>query len=1096
MDDLGMGVSVKHSHRGAAGTTAPGEARHGSLAARPWLVALLTLTAAVLAVVRRGDTVLLTAERFDLALAIPLEWILLPSVATGMLGLLLMLVRTPGPEADADRTEPGISLARPPPEDHLAAPATPADADPAPNAGAAAMAAPALSDGGPGEHADPANDGQGDVAGTDPDALALALDDRGRVRRCNAPMAQILEAEPATLTGTNVIDLVPSRIRQPLIKAVRAARAEPGVPLQLPVLRLQHRGAAIPTPPLRLTVTAGTDGTMTVSGRVAQSPGIAAASFGQSDDRFSRVFHSSPDAILIVRNRDAVIIDFNEGFTRLLGYTREAAIGRTEMDLHLWAEPEARRGLLGTLRSQRNATDVEARLRTASGSTVPVEISLRYIELDGELCVLCIGRDISKRLQAESAARSSEEKFSRVFSQSPDGIVILRASDLVIRDANLAFVRGSGYSADELIGQPIQVFRPALDNQALEQTLATLAREGHISNREMQFRVKNGHELTALISGTLTEFDGEQCLLCIIKDITELRRAQEQLQRSEERFRGAFENAPIGILLLDTQGHIFQANRFATELLHYRDQALNSTHISRLVPADERADLKEQLERLMRGSEPTLRNERRMLCGDGLEIWTNCHMVLQQTPDGEPLYCIMQIADITEMKTSQRKMERLAFYDTLTELANRRLFNDRLQQAVEHCRRHKERAALLYLDLDQFKRVNDTLGHESGDALLREVADRLLNCVRKEDTVGRPGGDEFTILLYDVEAPDHAGQVAEKILRELQRPISLSGHQLVVTTSIGITVIPDDGTEPAALLKNADLAMYRAKEKGRNNYQFYSEELNTNAVRRLRIEYELRRALERSEFELHFQPVVRLSDQSIIGVECLLRWNHPERGSVPPDDFIPVAEETGAIVEIGNWVIQEACAAGRLMTDQRGAPVSIAVNISPRQFRDPELVNTIRRSLRRAHLDPGCLEVEITETMLMQDVEAASDIVRRLHKLGIRLAIDDFGTGYSSLNYLKKFPINTVKVDRSFVADIPESSDDMEITASVIAMAHRLRMQVVAEGVETQEQLAFLAEQGCDFAQGWLFSRALPLKDIRPMLGTSVRLLRGPGVSA
>jgi diguanylate cyclase (GGDEF)-like protein len=482
-----------------------------------------------------------------------------------------------------------------------------------------------------------------------------------------------------------------------------------------------------------------------------------------------------------------------------------------------------------------------------------------------------------------------------------------------------------------------------------------------------------------------------------------------------------------------------------------------------------------------------------MLCADGLEIWTNCHIVLQQAPDGDPLYCIMQIADITEMKTSQRKMERLAFYDTLTELANRRLFNDRLQQAVEHCRRHRQRAALLYLDLDQFKRVNDTLGHEAGDALLREVADRLLNCVRKEDTVGRPGGDEFTILLYDVDEPDHAGQVAEKILRTLQQPISLSGHQLVVTTSIGITVIPDDGVDPAALLKNADLAMYRAKEKGRNNYQFYSEELNTNAVRRLRTEYELRRALERSEFELHFQPVVRLTDQSIVGVECLLRWNHPERGPVPPDDFISIAEDTGAIVEIGNWVIEEACAAGRLMTEQRGAPVSIAVNISPRQFRDPELVSTIRHSLRRARLEPACLELEITETMLMGDVEAASEIVRRLHKLGIRLAIDDFGTGYSSLNYLKKFPISTVKVDRSFVADIPESSDDMEITAAVIAMAHRLKMQVVAEGVETQAQLDFLAEQDCDFAQGYLFSHALPLQDIRPMLGSNVRLLRGQG---
>jgi EAL domain-containing protein (putative c-di-GMP-specific phosphodiesterase class I) len=285
--------------------------------------------------------------------------------------------------------------------------------------------------------------------------------------------------------------------------------------------------------------------------------------------------------------------------------------------------------------------------------------------------------------------------------------------------------------------------------------------------------------------------------------------------------------------------------------------------------------------------------------------------------------------------------------------------------------------------------------------------------------------------------------------------------------------------------------MYRAKEKGRNNYQFFSEDLNTNAVHRLRTEHELRRALERSEFESHYQPNIRLSDRTIVGVECLVRWNHPERGMVPPDEFIGIAEETGAIVEIGNWVIQEACAAGRLMTEQHGAPLSIAVNISPRQFRDPNLVETIRQSLRQAHLDPGCLEVEITETRLMEDVGAAAEFVQRLHRLGIRLAIDDFGTGYSSLNYLKKFPISTVKVDRSFVTDIPESSDDMEITAAVIAMAHRLRMQVVAEGVETHAQLEFLTEQGCDYAQGYLFSRALPLQEIRKLLGSeAIALLR------
>jgi diguanylate cyclase (GGDEF)-like protein/PAS domain S-box-containing protein len=915
--------------------------------------------------------------------------------------------------------------------------------------------------------------------------LCMDLDAHGRIIGCSDGVAHLLARPTSELVGMSVLEFVPEHIRSPLTNAVRSARSQPEQDLVLPVLRLQRAGPGeepSPTPPLKLTLRARPDGILTMGGRVAPRTQPSPIAIGSSDDRFSRIFHSSPDAILIVRHRDGTVLDFNDGFTRLLGYTREQAVGHAEGDLDLWVDVTQREELLEQFARTRSVTNMETRLRTSTGEELPVEISLRYIELDSELCVLCIARDISKRLEAESAARSSEEKFAQVFTQSPDGIVILRCSDLTIRDVNPAFLAGSGYAAEELLGRPIGFFDSTMDSGSLEATIGALGREGRIANREMVFRRKSGDELPALVSGTLTQIDGEQSLVCIVRDVSQLRHAQEQLRRSEERFRGAFENAPIGILLLDAEGHIFQANRFATELLHYSVDALSSVHISRLVPADERGDLQEQLERLLRSTEPTYRSERRLVCANGMEIWTNCHIVLQRAGNGEPLYCIMQIADITEMKHSQRRMERLAFYDTLTDLANRRLFNDRLQHALEHCRRHRERAGLLYLDLDQFKRVNDTLGHESGDALLREVAKRLARCVRKEDTVGRTGGDEFTILLYDIDAPEHVSLVAQKILNELQRPVNISGHQLVVTTSIGITIIPDDGTEPNRLLKNADLAMYRAKEKGRNNYQFYSEELNTNAILRLRTEHGLRSALERNEFELYFQPIVRLTDRKIVAVESLIRWNHPERGMVPPEEFIRVAEETGNIVEIGNWVIEQACAAGQGLTSGRTEPLSIAVNISPRQFRDPNLVATIRRSLRQANLHPSCLELEITETMLMQDVEAAADIIERLHELGIRVAIDDFGTGYSSLNYLKKFPISTVKVDRSFISDIPASSDDMEITAAVIAMAQRLKMKVVAEGVENEEQVSFLIEHSCDYAQGYLFSRPLPLAELAKLL--------------
>jgi diguanylate cyclase (GGDEF)-like protein len=398
---------------------------------------------------------------------------------------------------------------------------------------------------------------------------------------------------------------------------------------------------------------------------------------------------------------------------------------------------------------------------------------------------------------------------------------------------------------------------------------------------------------------------------------------------------------------------------------------------------------------------------------------------------------------------------------------------------------------LLYLDLDGFKRVNDTLGLEAGDNLLREVGYRISRSVRRDDLVARLGGDEFTILLGEIQMASDAAVFADRILSELRKPMQISGHSLVVTTSIGVTVFPDDGTDADQLMKNADLAMYKAKERGRNNFQFFREDMNASAERKLRTEHELRRALERHELELYYQPKVRISDQRIVGMECLLRWNHPERGLLLPVEFIEVAEETGIIIPIGNWVIGEACRATKHLVASYGAPLRIAINISPLQFRDPNLVQIIRRALRESELEASCLELEITETMLMDAVEAAAMTIDRLHELGVKLAIDDFGTGYSSLNYLKKFPIDTVKVDRSFVKDIPNDPDDMEITAAVIAMAHRLKMAVVAEGVETAEQLAFLSQHNCEYAQGFLFSQAQPLEAITRLLAPNVRLLHG-----
>jgi diguanylate cyclase (GGDEF)-like protein/PAS domain S-box-containing protein len=536
------------------------------------------------------------------------------------------------------------------------------------------------------------------------------------------------------------------------------------------------------------------------------------------------------------------------------------------------------------------------------------------------------------------------------------------------------------------------------------------------------------------------------------------------------------------MLVRPEDGRITQVNRVLCDLLGYPATELVDATAESLLPPDDRPDYVRFRDALLEGRGEDLLVEARYQRRDGSMLWTNRHMVVQRDPEGAPILTIVQIADITEMKESRERMEKLAFYDTLTDLANRRLFNDRLEQAVKHAVRTGEPAALMYLDLDNFKRVNDTLGHEAGDELLRAVAERVRACVRDEDTVGRPGGDEFTILLNQVRGARGAGRVARKILASLDAPIRVGSHELRVTTSIGITLAPDDGRDPQTLMKNADLAMYRAKERGRDTHQFFSDDMNTRAMERLVLENELRVALRSDQFALYYQPKVQLDTGRVVGLEALVRWHHPERGLLPPDTFIQVAEESGLIVGLGEWSLREACRQLSILHELDGEPVHVAVNLSARQFADPGLRKLVNRALTESSLAPRWLELEITETMLMEDIEEAILTLDALQDLGVALAIDDFGTGYSSLNYLKRLPIDHVKVDRSFVSDIPRNADDMAITAAVIAMAHQLNLSVVAEGVETREQMAFLCEHRCEFGQGYLFGPPLPFERVKDLI--------------
>jgi diguanylate cyclase (GGDEF)-like protein/PAS domain S-box-containing protein len=448
------------------------------------------------------------------------------------------------------------------------------------------------------------------------------------------------------------------------------------------------------------------------------------------------------------------------------------------------------------------------------------------------------------------------------------------------------------------------------------------------------------------------------------------------------------------------------------------------------------------------------------------------------------------IRDITDQRQAEERIFFLAYHDTLTHLPNRHLFKEHMRKALTYAQRHQLMVAVLFLDLDNFKRINDTLGHNMGDLLLQGVGDRLVKCVRRSDsvarldteeltpTVARLGGDEFTVLLNGISNIQNAATVAQRMLDVLVQPFMLGTHEVFITASIGITVYPYDSENVDALLKNADTAMYQAKDQGRNNYQFYAESMNAVALERFTMENQLRKALKHDEFQLYYQPQLDLHTGEMIGLESLIRWLHPERGCVLPEAFIPLTEDTGLIIPIGEWVLQNACSEIQALRKTGFPSLSVMVNISGIQLRQKDFADTVIKAIKTYGIDPHCLELELTESILMQNIETTITKLQELKDIGIRLSLDDFGTGYSSLSYLKRIPLDTIKIDRSFIHDIGKKTDSAEITKAIIAMAHSLDLKVVAEGVETEQQLAFLVQNKCDQVQGYFISPPLPKEAI------------------
>jgi diguanylate cyclase (GGDEF)-like protein/PAS domain S-box-containing protein len=702
------------------------------------------------------------------------------------------------------------------------------------------------------------------------------------------------------------------------------------------------------------------------------------------------------------------------------------------------------------------------------------------------LVVVVVLAIVSTRVVGRRAARTvdqvtallerNEARFRAMVRDSNDIMAIVDPRGRLVY-ASPVTERILGLDIEPLVGTDVfDLIHP--DDRAVAKRGFDLTREGRDADRiEVRLRhADGGWRVVEAVVTNLLDDPAVEGMVISARDLTDRRMAEAELREAQERFRSAFEHAPIGMALTSIDGKLFRVNRALVQILGRGESELLASSILDVSHIDDRERCRESMTQLLTGATAYCQIEQRYLHHDGHPVWVSVSASIVRDVDGRPLYFVSQIEDIAERRASGEALAHQAVHDPLTGLPNRLHFVDRLGRELADAELRRERVAVLFLDLDRFKVVNDSLGHSAGDRLLVAVADRLRATMGPEDAVARFGGDEFTILCHNVSSEETAELVAERLADAVSRPVALVEGEVFVTASIGIALSGGLTDSPETLLRNADAAMYRAKELGRDRAELFEAKTHHRAVDDLRTGNALHRAIERGEMRVHYQPMINLDDGSLFGFEALIRWEHPERGLVPPMEFVPLAEETGLIVPLGVWALEHACA--QAVRWHRAAPeaprLAMSVNLSPRQLAEPALPNEVARVLHDTGIEPAALWLEITESTLMRDTESALSALGALRALGLHLAVDDFGSGYSSLAYLQQLPVETLKIDRSFIADVGRKQDSTAIVDAIVSLSRALRLSTVAEGIETPEQLQQLRRMGCEIGQGYLFGTARP----------------------